>query len=139
MQEQIEKEYGDSLLRGEDVKSLFKNNDFLPNFDNIVFIEGIAGSGKTKGVLVMLGKLLASSNPEFMNFKVFFAHTDTDKANDNATSTDFTNYETKDHDSLLKYMSSNYVNRKTENGVYKYVMGRDVNLVDGVLRSVWEL
>jgi superfamily I DNA and RNA helicase len=45
-----------------------------------LFVEGIAGSGKTVGVLRTLGKLLSKTNPDFINEKIFFAHTSKPKA-----------------------------------------------------------
>jgi predicted AAA+ superfamily ATPase len=63
--QKIREEYGDNLL-DEDFKEFFKNNDFLPNFDNIIFIEGIAGSGKSTGVLKTWSKLLSKINPDFV-------------------------------------------------------------------------
>jgi superfamily I DNA and RNA helicase len=94
----------------------FKNADFLPNFDNILFIEGIAGSGKTKGVMVTLSKLLAQTNPEFAQSKIFIAHTNKTKADNLGKATEFSNYEAHDHDSLLSFMSPDYKHREQVNG-----------------------
>jgi excinuclease UvrABC ATPase subunit len=63
--EEIEKLYGNSLLK-ESTRAYFKNNNFLPNFENIIFVEGIAGSGKSTGVLKTLSRVLANSNPDFV-------------------------------------------------------------------------
>jgi hypothetical protein len=36
-------------------------------------------------------------------------------------------------------MSSDYSPRPLEDGVYKYKINEDVKLVDGILRSNWEI
>ena len=136
---QIQNDAEASYICSDSKKQYFLNNDFLPNFDNIVFVEGIAGSGKTVGVLRTLGKLLAKSNPEFMDQKVFFAHTSQSKATKLGNSTLFTNFEAHDHDSLLSYMSADYNPKQLEDGVYKYVLDKDVVLVNGILRGKWNV
>jgi pantothenate kinase-related protein Tda10 len=105
--DKIIKDAGIGFLKEKD-KKFFKNNDFLPNFDNIVFIEGIAGSGKSTGVLITLSKLLAKTNPDLVDKKIFIAHTDKVKSNTLGETTEFTNFEAHDHDSLLQYMSPDY-------------------------------
>lgn len=127
-------------MKTDDLKPYFKNNDFLPNFDNILFVEGIAGSGKTVGVLSTLSKLLAKTNPEFVNQKVIFAHTNQNKANKLGKSAAFTNYEAHDHDSLLKFMSADYspIPMNSE-GVYQYQLNKDVFLSDGIFRANWKV
>ena len=136
--DKIRKDYGSSILK-ENESKFFKNADFLPNFDNILFIEGIAGSGKTKGVMVTLSKLLAKTNPEFVQSKIFIAHTNKTKADNLGKATEFSNYEAHDHDSLLSFMSPDYKHQEQVNGVTQYVMDKDVYLQDGILRSKWEL
>ena len=136
--DKIREAYGNDLLT-EDRKDYFKNVDFLPNFDNIIFVEGIAGSGKSTGVLKTLGKVLAKTNPEFVSQKILIAHTSQTKAENLGKSTAFTNFEAHDHDSLLRWMSSDYSPRPLEDGVYKYKINEDVKLVDGILRSNWEI
>jgi hypothetical protein len=76
-----------------------------------LFIEGIAGSGKSTGVLKSWSKLMAKVNPEFTGQKVIFAHTDKTKAENLAKATSFGNYEVHDHNSLLSYISSNYTQK----------------------------
>ena len=138
--EQIVNETGIKYLLTTKDSKFFKNNDFLPNFDNIVFVEGIAGSGKSTGVLKTLSRLLAKTNPDFISQKVLFAHTSQPKAQKLAESTEFSNFEAHDHDSLLKYMSADYVPQTPdEEGVYKYKLGEDVKLVDGLLRANWNV
>ena len=136
----IRTEYGANILATDDNKIYFKNNDFLPNFDNIVFVEGIAGSGKSKGVLVSWSRLMAKANPDFVGQKILFAHTDKTKAEDLAEATSFTNYEVHDHDSLLSYMSADYTHQESVNGVTRYELDKDVRLHDdGILRANWKV
>jgi hypothetical protein len=130
---------GKGVLHSDSRKPFFKSNDFLPNFENIVFIEGIAGSGKSTGVLKTLSRVLVNSNPDFANVKMIFAHTDSTKAQTLGESTDFKNFEAHDHDSLLKYMSSDYNPPTLEKDVAIYEMDKDVKLVDGILRSPWKV
>lgn len=136
--DQIRDEYGSKILK-EDFKDWFKNADFLPNFDNIVFIEGIAGSGKSTGVLKSWSKLLAKTNPEFISKKVLIAHTSKEKADGLGKSSSFTNYEAHDHDSLLSWMSSDYKNTQNAKGESTYILDKDIKLVDGIIRSNWKL
>ena len=136
----IRTEYGANILSEDKDKIYFKNNDFLPNFDNIVFVEGIAGSGKSKGVLVSWSRLMAKANPDFVDKSIIFAHTDKSKAEDLAKATAFTNYEAHDHDSLLSYMSADYTHQESVNGVTEYEMDKDVRLHDdGILRASWKV
>ena len=134
----INKESNAGFLK-ENRRNFFKNNDFLPNFENILFVEGIAGSGKSTGVLKTLSRVLANSNPDFAQKKFVFAHTDRDKATTLAESTEFKNFEVHDHDSLLKYMSSDYNPPTVENGIAVYEMDTDVILSDGYLRAPWKV
>lgn len=129
----IQQESGITLLSGESSKAFWKSNDFLPNFDNILFIEGIAGSGKSTGVLRSWSKLMEKSNPEFISQKILFAHTDKEKAESLAKSTSFTNYDVHDHDSLLSYMSSKYSRRDSNT----YVLNKDITPVDGMIKNHW--
>lgn len=133
---QINTDFGGNLFYQDSDKEFFLSNDFLPYFDNMLFIEGIAGSGKTKGVLVAWSKLMAKANPDFVKQKVFFAHTSKEKAESLAKSTTFENNEFYDHDSLLTYMSTQYApGFVNSDGSIIYKFDQDVNFVDGVLRS----
>ena len=136
--ERVRNEYGANILYEDSNKIFFKSNDFLPNFDNILFIEGIAGSGKSTGVLKAWSKLLAKTNPEFVGEKILFAHTSKEKAETLAKSTFFTNFEAHDHDSLLSYISPDYKPHTGED-VPTYILGKDAILVDGILRSNQQL
>ena len=138
IRDQIRNAYEGNLL-DDTKKDIFKNIDFLPNFDSILFIEGIAGSGKSTGVLRTWSKLMAKANPDWIQKKVVFAHTSKEKAGNLAQSTAFANYDVHDHDSLLSWMSSNYKNIQDKDGVSTYIMGKDIQLIDGIFRSKWEL
>ena len=135
----IQKESGMGLFISDKYKQYFKNGDFLPNFDNILFVEGIAGSGKTVGVLKTLSRLLAKTNPEFISQKVLFAHTNKIKAENLGNSTEFKNFEAHDHNSLLSYMSADYTPMAADNGAYKYKLDKDIFLSDGIFRANWEV
>jgi hypothetical protein len=136
---QIQKESGSCYILEESKKKYFKNNDFLPNFENILFVEGISGSGKTTGVLKTLSKLLAKTNPDFVNQKVFFAHVNKTKAEKLGKSTTFTDFEAFDHDSLLYYMSADYKPIPMTDGVYEYHLDKDIFLKDGLFRANWKI
>ena len=136
--EKIKKEYGSNIFSEEDAL-FFKNADFLPNFDNIIFVEGIAGSGKSTGVLKAWSRLLAKTNPDFVGQKILFAHTDKTKAENLAKSTAFTNFEAHDKNSLLSYMSGDYAPVSTVDGNATYILGKDVILQDGLLQGPWKI
>lgn len=135
----IQNESESSFISSNKNKDYFKNNDFLPNFNNILFIEGIAGSGKTSGVLKTLFKLLNKTNPEFTSKKILIAHTNKLKGNKLGKSLNLTNFEAHDHDSLLSYMSADYQPVSTSEGTYKYTLGKDVFLSDGLFRANWKV
>ena len=83
---------------------------------------------------------MAKVNPEFMDQSIIFAHTDKTKAQNLADSTKFTNSTVHDHNSLLSWMSPDYVPPVIKDGIATYVKGRDVDLYDdGILRSNWKL
>ena len=77
--DKIRHAYGANLL-SENKKDFFKNVDFLPNYSNILFIEGIAGSGKSTGTLKTWSKLMTKAAPEWIAKKALFAHTSKEKA-----------------------------------------------------------
>lgn len=129
--ETIKKESGLGLLSSEDDKAIWKSNDFLPNFDNIIFVEGIAGSGKTE-ILRTWAKLMAKTNPEFIEQSVLVGHTSKDKASILGDSLPFNTFVAHDHDSLLTYMSSKYSKKEGE-----YILNKDIHAQNGLIKNPW--
>lgn len=93
------------------------NSDIVPYYVNTLFIEGIAGSGKSTGVFKSILRILFDQNPEIAPGKtlkdttIFFAHGTKQNADD-AVSTfnvpDGWNFRTFDKASLLSFFTDDY-------------------------------
>ena len=99
----------------------------MPNFPNILFIEGIPGSGKTFAVLNTIFQVLQQNMPEeFANKKFWLAQTTRENARRIANKFDISDelknrIETFDHDSLLKYIFTDWDTRSGRNELsYEY-------------------
>ncbi len=123
-------------------------SDLVPNFNNILFIEGIPGSGKSAGVLKTLTALLNNLNPELGDGSKLFdrpvvvAHSNKENADHLAGSLKFkdgTRVNTYSKEDLLSWMSAEYKNRENPStGVFEYY-NDDVMLNDkGVYVSTWK-
>lgn len=138
-----------------DDPSLIKAHNLMPSFANILFIEGIPGSGKSTGVFESILKILELSNPEIydaagtatgkhlLDNGIVFAHATQDSAQ-NAINGMSISDELKakctfhDKQSLLAWMSPDYKDT-SKNGVYEYIEGIDVITSGGTVESTWKL
>lgn len=116
-------------VAGTDVDNIYRN-DIMPNFQNILFIEGIPGSGKTFAVLNTIFQILQHNMPqEFIGKKFWLAQTTKENAQKIVDKFDISpelkgQIETFDHDSLLKYIFTDWSTKTGRNGnSYEYVEG----------------
>lgn len=137
---EMQKDFCGKEMITEDNIDLFKNLDFFPNFDNIMFIEGVAGSGKSKGVLNTWSRVLTKANPEFVDREIIFAHTDKTKAENLGKSTAFKNVKAHDKASLMRYISAEWTPPTVNaQGVSEYILNKDVVISDGYFRSKYNI
>ena len=145
----ILKERGlDELPRtNEDIKAVL-GSDLVPSFFNILFIEGIPGSGKSTGVDKTIVKLLNYLDPQLADGSKLFdhpiivSHSTQQNAENLATSLKFKDgakVAAYGKEELLTWISAEYKNRENpETGVYEYT-SEDVFLGDdGVYHSKWK-
>ncbi len=114
-------------VSGADVDNIYRN-DIMPNFPNILFIEGIPGSGKTFAVLNTIFQILQYNMPqEFTDKKFWLAQTTKENAQKIIEKFDISpelkgKIETFDHDSLLKYILTDWdTNTGRKGNSYEYV------------------
>ncbi len=147
----ILKEKGLSLdelpLTNANIKSVL-GCDLVPSFFNILFIEGIPGSGKSTGVDKTIVKLLNYLDPaladgsKLFEHPVVVAHSTQSNAEEFATSLNFKDgvkVTAYGKEELLSWISADYKNRENpETGIYEYTT-EDVFLGDdGVYHSKWQ-
>lgn len=93
------------------------NSDVIPYYVNTLFIEGIAGSGKSTGVFKSILRILFDQNPEIAPGKtlkdspIFFAHGTKKNADDAVATFDVPegwNFRTFDKTDLLKFFTDDY-------------------------------
>lgn len=81
----------------------------IPKFKNIVFTEGIAGSGKTQAVLLQVVKLLQKFNPDVLSKVAIIHGASAQSAKDlNNDTLKIESAETYDHDSWMKHINTNW-------------------------------
>jgi hypothetical protein len=87
------------------MKPYLKLLPFIPYYDNISFVEGIAGSGKTHGVLNMVTKLLGKSAPDLLK-NALIAHIESTDAKDLGEELGLKNFAFKSRKELLELIST---------------------------------
>jgi len=131
-------------VSGTEVDNILKH-DIMPNFPNILFIEGIPGSGKTFAVLNTIFQVLQQNMPEeFANKKFWLAQTTRENARRIANKFDISDelknrIETFDHDSLLKYIFTDWDTRSGRNELsYEYVEGTHGTMTKYGFNPSWQ-
>ena len=94
-----------TLYSLDSMKPFLKQLPFIPYYTNISFVEGIAGSGKTHGVLNMVHSMLAKVSPELLS-NVMIAHTKEIYATNLGKELKLKNGKYKDKAGLLEYISN---------------------------------
>ena len=136
-------------VKTEDLKDV-NQSELVPHYSNILFIEGIPGSGKSTGVFKTIVNILNSMNPsiddstQLLDKPIYIAHSTKDNADSLAQSLNFkdtTQVRTFGKEELLKQASVQYKNRKNpDSDRYEYIKGTDcIEMPDGSIHSLWEV
>lgn len=129
-----------------DVLQPFVEHLLIPLYDNVTFLEGIAGSGKTRAVMLMTKNLLDSIDKTIMD-KAFIVDTSEDNAknlaegkdeNDEGLGLKGRGYKAFSKESLLKYISD-WREPEMKDGKYVYIEGTDYIVEDGVIKAAYNL
>lgn len=136
-------------LYAKDLLKYFGGHNVLPQYRNMVFIEGIPGSGKSKGVFTNVINVAKQIDPEFLK-DALYIHA-TQKAADEANSATGLNGKALDRTEFLKWISSEWKdtknNIKTEktkdgkteiSGRFLYEDSYEINS-EGQLVNKWKL
>lgn len=132
-----------------DIKDVL-SSDLVPSFTNILFIEGIPGSGKSTGVFKTIIKMLNELNPsiddstKLLDKPIFVAHSTQENAEHLSSTLGFrdgTQVKAFGKEELLQMMSAEYKNKENpDTGTYDYKLGEDaVYTEDGELVSTWKV
>lgn len=119
----------ESELYSEDLMTPYMTNLFLPvpNISNITFLEGIAGSGKTRAVMKVVKDIITETAPELLK-DIYIVDTSDDNAKNLAKSLDLEegNFIPLSRENLLQKIS-NWVEPTVDKntGEYVYEEGKD--------------
>ena len=128
-----------TLYSLDSMKPFLKQLPFIPYYDNITFVEGIAGSGKTHGVLNMVCSILNKTSPKLLS-NVMIAHvTEKDaQALGGKKGLNLQNFKAKNKQQLLEHIS-NWKQPKIVDGVYQYEENVDYVIEDGEIKPAYKL
>ena len=127
-----------TFLGVDEMKPYLKLLPYIPYYDNISFVEGIAGSGKTHGVLNMVKRMLAKSAPDLLR-NVMIAHMESTDAENLAKELGLTKSKGKNRKELLEYISNWKEPEKNPDGSYNYKRNVDYIIEDGQIKSAYKL
>ena len=131
---------GDAKLLSLDVMIPYLQNlGFVQNYDNITFLEGIAGSGKTRAVMKMTSEVINLIKPELLDDAFVVDTSEKNAHNLGSEGLQLKKYKAFDKESLLKYIS-NWVKPIEKNGIFQYVEGKDYIVTsDGKIQAAYKL
>lgn len=140
------KNYSDisaSVWATDAMSSLFINHDLVPQYDNITFIDGIPGSGKSAGVGVLTMNLLKDIYPDSVK-NAWIIHggdseTSTEESEKLKNNLKLKEGKTFNRFQLLKKLSPDYVKPTLQNGIYKYEDSAYSISEDGRIIPNWKL
>lgn len=117
-------------LFSKDFLEYFASHNVLPQYKNIVFIEGAPGTGKTNAVFPTIKAVIDQIDDKYLE-NVMFVHTDQTKAQKVMEDLGLKG-EAKSQSELLKWMSNDWKDTRQNNntfydGTYKFVNGKLVN------------
>lgn len=126
-----------------DLLQYFASFDAVPQYSNMVFFEGIPGSGKSGGVYRAIKTIINYIDPSVLKGAIY-AHTTEENAKDAAENIKLEDYVAMDKEKLMRYASSewrdikkNPANNKKNNTYYLYDDSYD--FVDGKLVNKWAI
>lgn len=119
---------GSGDIYAKDLLNYFSGHNVLPQYKNMVFIEGIPGSGKSKGVFSNIINIVKNIDPNILN-DAWYVHA-TQKAADEANAATGLNGTAFERTKFLQEISSEWKdtkdNIKTE--TYKDSGGKDISV-----------
>lgn len=124
-----------------DLLEYFASFDVVPQFDDMVFIEGIPGSGKSGGVFRGIKALLNNLDKSLLE-NVIYAHVTEDKAKQAADNIGLSGYKAMDKTQLMQWVSSEWRDiRKNPNNKKGtlYLYDDSFDFVDGKLVNKWKV
>lgn len=101
---------GSGLSYSKDLLKYFSGHNVLPQYKNMIFIEGIPGSGKSKGVFSNIINIVKQIDPDILN-GALYVHA-TEKAALEANSETGLNSTALERTKFLQYVSSEWKDTK---------------------------
>ena len=120
----------------------FANHDLIPQYTNLTFIDGVPGSGKTKGVDTLIYKYLKTYHPEVAD-KVLVVHGGDivgDEFSKNlASSLGIEEEKASNKEDLMNKFFENYHKPKPVNGKYQHETDDYIFDANMVLTPTWKI
>ena len=134
------KNYNDTIFAKE-LLEYFAGHDILPQYRNMVFIEGIPGSGKSNGVFQTIKRIIDVIDPSYFD-NAIYVHTTKQKAEKVISDFKFSKAIAQDKAGLMKYMSDDWKDvlknpKNKDNKVYLY--DDSYEFVNGKLVNKWRI
>lgn len=124
----------------KDLLKYFGAHDVLPQYKNIIFIEGIAGSGKSKAIFKNVINTINNIDPNYLK-NAYYVHETSDSAQKAADDLELKG-KTFGRVDFLKYLSSEWkdIRDNNKNGKnFLYKNSYKFNLINGKLENAWKL
>lgn len=122
------------LYASEEFKPFLKNLEFIPKYDNITMVEGVAGSGKTTAVMKLTVDMTKAINPDLYKH-AFVVDMTSSRAEKLAKNLGLENSEHFDKKSFLQRIS-NWVEPTKKGKNFEFVEGKDFIVTkDGFIKS----
>lgn len=124
----------------KDLLKYFGAHDVLPQYKNMIFIEGIAGSGKSKAVFRNVINTINHINPEYLK-NAYYVHETSDSAQKAAEDLELQG-QTFGRVDFLKHLSSEWKNIRDNSKDRKNYLYKDSYKFDpftGKLENTWKL
>lgn len=119
----------------------FSSYDAVPQFHNMIFIEGIPGTGKTQGVFSTIEKVITKLDPEYLKGSIL-VHTTEDNAKDANKKIGLKDAVFYDKEKLMRYISpewENVLKNPKNEGEKIYLYDDSYEFVDGKLQNKWKI